>query len=167
LIKKRAFTTPIVMLFAFLAVNFLIGILPATLVSIENPHPLRTLGAWPFAMLATGIIVHKSIERYLWAALPATVISICFSLVFVTQYFKYYPKDSIGMFMIWTVNEAQNAKTTEDWMTFLYRNHMAMFTSRYFLMRYKGQTCQEAKDTWQNLFPIFKKIAEQQNAARP
>ncbi|MBF0331995.1 MAG: hypothetical protein HQL17_08695 [Candidatus Omnitrophica bacterium] len=162
---RKAPSTPMLWLFGFLAINLLIGIFPATLISIDNPHPLRALGAWPFAILATGLIIHKSIERCIWISIPATIVGIGFTYVFLTQYFTQYPKDSIGMFNIWTVTEAQNAKTDNDWMTFLYHYHPHMFTSRYFLMRYRGQSCKEARETWTNLYPMFKRVYEQQKTA--
>ncbi len=160
--NKRAINKPTLVLFGFLFINFLGGILPAALISIENPHPLRTLGAWTFAMIATGLIIHKSIERWIWVALPATLIAISFTFVFLTQYFTLYPKDSIGMFNVWTETEAKNAKTDNDWMTFLYHYHPHMYISRYALMRYHGDSCASAKKTWENLYPFFKKFAEQQ-----
>ena len=39
--------------------------------------------------------------------------------------------------------------------------------SRYFLMRYRGDNCQEAKATWEKLNPVFENMAEQMKHKKP
>ena len=148
-------------LMGFLAVNIIIGILPTTLTTTDIPHNLRSIGAWPFAMIATGLIVHKATEKDQWLWIGALGVSAAFAFIFLTQYFKLYPKDSIGMFGAWTLEEAKQARTDQAWMEFLYRYHPHMFTSRYYLMRYHGDNCLQARTTWEKLYPMFKKLAEQ------
>ncbi|MFH0752999.1 MAG: hypothetical protein V2A70_00360 [Candidatus Omnitrophota bacterium] len=164
--KNRPLPVPAMLFAGLLIINLLIGILPATLISIDNPHPLRTVGSWPFAMLATGIIIHKLTERFAWTTIPAILIPTAFACVFLTQYFKQYPKESAGMFSVWTLTEARKAKTENEWMDFLYRYHPHMFTSRYFLMRYHGDSCAAARTTWEKLYPMFKNMAAQQHNKR-
>ncbi len=144
--------------FGFLAAGILIGILPAAFVAIDNPHPLRTIGAWPFAMLATGFILHKATGQWPWRQWAALGVAAVFMAVFLKQYFGTYPKESEGWFSAWSIDEARHAKTDEDWMKFLYRYHGTMFLSRYALMRYHGDSCAQARTTWEKLYPVFKKI---------
>ncbi len=153
-------------LLAFLGINILIGVTPALLTVLEYPHPLRTIGAWPFAMIATGFVVHKISGQWRameWLALTAAFL---FAIFFLGTYFRDYPKQSEGWFSVWTDAEARNAKSDQDWMAFLYRYHPHMFVSRYYLMRYHGDSCAEARATWKKLYPMFEKIAEQQNPSR-
>jgi hypothetical protein len=165
--KTLAAQSTMAWLMGFLALNIIIGILPTTLTNTDIPHNLRSIGAWPFAMIATGVIIHKATEKGLWLWLGAFAVSAGFAFIFLTQYFKTYPKESIGMFSAWTLEEAKQARTNEDWMRFLYRYHPHMFTSRYFLMRYHGDSCLQAKTTWENLYPIFKKMSEQADTQHP
>jgi hypothetical protein len=151
----------------FLGVNIFIGIIPATLISIDNPHTLRTIGAWPFAMLATGFILHRMTQEHLWRAWAAVSIGALFTVIFLRQYFVDYAKYSGGFFSVWTMEEAKNAKTNDAWMNFLYRYHYHMFLSRYYLMRYHGDSCVQARTTWENLYPMFKKLHEQNDPKKP
>ncbi len=154
-------------LFGFLAAGILIGILPAALVANDNPHPLRTVGAWPFAMLATGFILHKVTENRTWRQWAALGTAVIFMAVFLKQYFEVYPKESAGWFSAWSIEEARHAKTDEDWMKFLYRYHGTMFLSRYALMRYHGDSCAQARTTWEKLYPVFKKIHDKNELKTP
>jgi hypothetical protein len=168
-IKQRisiANTTTLLWL-GFLGINIVIGILPATLISIDNPHTLRTIGAWPFAMLATGFILYKTTEKWEWTAWPVLGAAIIFITIFLKQYFIDYAKTSRGWFSGWTLEEAQNAKTNEQWMDFLYRYHHHMFLSRYYLMRYHGDNCLQARTTWEKLYPLMKALYEKNNPNAP
>lgn len=153
-------------LLAFLGINIIIGVMPALLTVLEYAHPLRTIGAWPFAMIATGFVVHKVSERWRPAAWAALLSAVLFAVFFLGAYFRDYPKQSEGWFSIWTDEEARHAKTDQDWMQFLYRYHSQMFVARYYLMRYHGDTCAEARGIWEKLYPTFEKISAQQNQSR-
>ena len=159
--RKPAAATATLLFLGFLGINIIIGIFPATLVWIENPHPLRSIGAWPFAMLATGIILHKTTEKWPWSGLLALALAGAFACVFLRQYFYDYAKDSRGWFSVWTREEASHAKTDQAWMNFLYRYHYHMLLSRYYLMRYHGDNCTQARLIWEKLYPVFSKIAKE------
>ncbi len=147
-------------LLIFLIGAIIIGVLPATLTFTDNPHALRTIGAWPFAMLATGFILHRSTEKWEWLAWPLLAAAVIFMTVYLKQYFNDYAKVSQGWFSYWSLAEARNAKTDNDWMNFMYRYHPHMFTSRYYLMRYHGDSCAEARERWHQHYPFFRKFAE-------
>ena len=149
----------------FVGLNIIIGMLPAFVCNINNP--LHSIGAWPFVMIATGMIIHKTTERWDWGWLPPFLASAVFAGVFLYQYFTYYPKDSVWIFRKWSQVEATQAKTQEDWMKFLFRHREDKFASRYFLMRYRGDNCQEAKATWEKLNPVFENMAEQMKHKKP
>ncbi len=165
--SQRFPTKQTLFFFGFLAAGILIGILPAALVATDNPHTLRAVGAWPFAMLATGFILHKATDGRPWRQWAALATAVIFMAVFLKQYFEVYPKESAGWFSAWSIEEARNAKTDEDWMKFLYRYRGTMFLSRYALMRYHGQSCGEARGTWSKLYHIFEKIHAQNDPKNP
>ncbi len=144
LIKERIFLI-------FLCLNVLIGIAPAALTTTELPNALRIVGAWPFMCLLVGFLLWQACER-LWLMWPVIVLTaLLFANSFFNVYFKVYPKESKGMFNFWTLDEANKAKTEEDWLRFMVRYRHDDYHARYFLMQYRHFSCSESKSMWDNL----------------
>ncbi len=164
--KKPVATAGTLWFLGFLGINIIFGMMPALLTVLEHPHPLRTLGAWPYATIATGFLVHKISGNWRATGSLALVTAALFAAFFLRSYFRDYPKQSEGWFSVWTDEQARHARTDQDWMAFLYRYHPHMYVSRYYLMRYHGDNCAQARRIWEKLYPTFKQVAAQQALPR-
>ena len=149
---------------SFLFINILIGLLPSIVTALEiqgSGNNLRSIQSWPFAMIATGFIIHKMTSRVTCGWLPSFLTAATFSVVFLSQYFTSYKEESVWIFRRWSLEEAKTATTDQDWMKFLYRHQDDRFASRYFLMRYHGDSCLQAKNVQEKLNLAFKKMRQQ------
>ncbi len=135
----------------FLAVNILIGVLPVALTNSELPNSLRITGAWPFVCLLSGFLLWQACERWWGMWWGVCVLSIFFAVLFFNIYFKVFPDEGKGMFGYWTLDQADQAKTDEDWMKFLYVYRYQDYNARYFLMQYRKDSCTESSNMWENM----------------
>jgi hypothetical protein len=154
----------------FLAISLFVGVLPCAFTIMEYAgvgNNMRSISAWPFAMIAVGMIMHKVTEKWTWSWIPSILAVIIFASVFLNQYFTIYPQQGALFFRAPSLEMARNARSNTDWLNFLYAHHKDGFASRYFLMRYHGDSCIQARNIYNNLKPNFEKVAEQNKKARP
>jgi hypothetical protein len=149
----------------FIALNIFLGTLPA--VFCHNNDPLHSMAAWPFVMIATGMTIHMATKTWSWSWLIPFLTTALFAGVFFSQYFTSYKNDSVWIFRKWSLEAAKQCQTKEDWMKFLYFHYKDGFASRYFLMRYHGDSCIQARNLYNTLKPDFEKIAEQNKKVHP
>lgn len=134
----------------FLLIGILIAIVPAATTNEGLPHSLRTIGAWPFVMLLASFGLWQA-SRLLPGVMPAgVVIVLVFAVMLMNVYFREYPQKSKGMFGFWTREEAEAAKTDEDWLRFMYRYRGQDYHFMYYLMNKRGLGCAQTRDMWIN-----------------
>jgi hypothetical protein len=140
----------------FLSVNILIGVVPAALTNSELPNSLRITCAWPFFCLLSGFFLWQACERFwpLWIA--ACALTICFAVVFFNIYFGVFPQEGKGMFGYWTLDQANQLKTDEDWTQFVAVYRYQDYNARYFLMQYRGLTCTQSRNVWEGMRDLLK-----------
>ncbi len=149
----------------FIFISIFLGTLPAAF--CHNNDPLHSMAAWPFVMLTTGMVINALISELQWLQFPILLSSAVFASVFLTQYFTSYKDDSVWIFRKWSLEAAKQAHTDQDWMKFLYFHYKDGFASRYFLMRYHGDNCIQARTIYNTLNPTFQKMAEENKKAHP
>ena len=135
----------------FLIVGVLIGVVPVAFTSSEIPNSLRIMGAWPFICLLTGFFLWQACERWWGMWLVTVLITALFAFAFLKVYFQVYPKESKGMFGYWTLEEANQLKTDDDWLKFVLLYRHDDYNARYFLMQYRGLTCTQSRTLWERL----------------
>jgi hypothetical protein len=79
--------------------GFIANIIPASL-TVNTPHALRSIGAWPFIAILSGLglmLLERFVlpRRVMWASL---VIGLSFFAVYLHHYFGQYSKDSASAF---------------------------------------------------------------------
>ncbi len=160
LIKKYRGLNPLVLqkhFVLFLAVNILIGVLPAALTNSELPNSLRITGSWPFMCLLSGFFLWQACERWWGGWIPTCVVSILFAVAFFNVYFKIFPQEGKGMFDYWTLEQANQIKTDDDWLKFLLFYRHEDYHARYFLMQYRGLSCTQSGDIWERIRDYLQK----------
>ncbi len=135
----------------FLLINIFIGIVPSALTNSEIPNSLRIMGSWPFMCLFSSFMLWQACELWwgLWLAVVLTVS--LFAFCFLKIYFQVYPQEGKGMFSYWTLEEANQLKTEEDWLNFVLLYRHDDYNARYFLMQYKHLSCTDSRKLWENL----------------
>jgi hypothetical protein len=154
LIKRYRANNPLVLQRAFVlfvVINILIGVMPVALTNSELPNSLRITGAWPFVCLLSGFLLWQSCERWWGVWIGTCILSVLFAVFFFNIYFKVFPEEGKGMFGYWTLDEANQIKTDEDWIKFLYVYRYQDYNARYFLMQYRKVSCTDSSHMWENM----------------
>ncbi len=133
----------------FLLANIFLGIIPAALTNSEIPHALRIDGGWPFLCLLTGYFMYRCWEWCKPLFIVAFIAGVVFLAAFVKIYFGPYQMESRGMFSYWTKDQADAAKTEEDWSKFMLMYNNQDYHFRYFLMNYRADTCTSTRIKWE------------------
>lgn len=138
--------------------NIFLGIIPSALTNSELPNSLRIVGSWPFTCLLTGYGMWF-LQR-LWAplGLAATLAGGVFVVSLMRVYFDVYPDESKGMFSFWTLEQANAAKTEEDWQKFMLMYHDQDYHFRYFLMHYRHDTCTSTRLKWERQRDLLERL---------
>ena len=55
------------------------------------------------------------------------------------------------MFGYWTLEEANQVKTDEDWMKFLLIYRHQDYNARYYLMQYRHLSCTQSETMWEGV----------------
>ncbi len=139
-----------------LLANILIGVLPAALTNSELPNALRITGAWPFSCLLSGYLLWQACEKWWGAWIITTLTAILFAMVFFNVYFKAFPQEGKGMFAYWTLDQAKELKTDEDWLKFVMLYRRQDYNARYYLMQYKGVGCTQSRKIWNGVNELLK-----------
>jgi hypothetical protein len=163
MIKKDTVAPQTLAWIGFLVIALFVGVLPCAFTIMEYPgvgNNMRSISAWPFAMIAIGMIMHKTTVKWTWSWIPSLLILAIFSTIFLNQYFTIYPKQGALFFRAPSMEMAKNAKSDTDWMDFLFAHHQDAFASRYFMMHYRKDSCLDAKRIYESLNPMFKEIAQ-------
>jgi hypothetical protein len=154
LVKKYRKNNPLVIqksFVLFLIINILIGVLPAAMTNSELPNSLRITGAWPFVCLLSGFLLWQACERWWGIWVGTCILSVVFAVMFFNIYFGVFPQEGKGMFGYWTLDEANQLRTDEDWMKFVLLYRYQDYNARYFLMQYRHLSCTQARNTWENM----------------
>ena len=90
---------------SFLVVAFLgifASILPAALTNEGNPHALRSISAWPFFALITGLALYKIGDYWKKNVIFSLtiIIGISFFTTYLLRYFKEYPQLASAAFSV-------------------------------------------------------------------
>lgn len=158
LIKKNRSQNPLVLqrsFLLFLIINILIGVFPAALTNSELPNSLRITGSWPFVCLLSGYLLWQACERWWGMWIVTCGLSVFYAVFFFNIYFKVFPEEGKGMFGYWTLDEANQIKTDEDWLKFLYIYRFQDYNARYFLMQYRKVSCTDSGVMWENMKNIL------------
>jgi len=133
----------------FLIVNIFLGIVPSAVTNSEIPNTLRVVGSWPFMCLLSAYFLYR-LQRLCW---PLGLVAITLGLLFLTSftkvYFGVYQQESKGMFDYWSKDQADSAKTEEDWTKFMVWHYDRDYHFRYFLMQERADTCSSSLLKWQ------------------
>ncbi len=133
----------------FLLANIFLGIVPSALTNSEIPNSLRIIGSWPFMCLFTAYFMHW-LQRWFWPlGLMAIIVGFLFFTSFSKVYFGVYQQESKGMFDFWSKDQADAAKTQEDWTKFMIMHYDRDYHFRYFLMQYRKDTCTSTLLKWE------------------
>ncbi len=162
--RKRNVSAATVSWAGLLAVCIFVGILPCAFTIMEYANVgnnMRSLCAWPFAMIAIGMIMHKVTQRWSWTWVPTILGVVIFAVVFLKQYFFIYPKEGALFFRAPSLEMAKDAKTDKQWLEVLYYHREDQFASRYFLMYYHKDDCIQARNIYKSLRPMFQQMAEE------
>ena len=162
LFKKSRPNNPLVLqkyFICFLVVNILIGVVPSALTT-DLPNSLRIIGAWPFMCLLSGFLLWQACQRWWGLWIGTCVLSVLFALAFFKVYFQVYPQESKGFFSFWTLEQANRAKTDEDWLKFLLTYRYDDYHARYFLMQYRGLSCTQSRNAWEGMRDYLMKIGK-------
>ena len=135
----------------FLLVNILIGVVPVALTNSEIPNSLRIMGSWPFMCLLSAFLIGQACERWWGLWLAAVLITVLFAFSFLKVYFQVYPEEGKGMFSYWTLDQANQIKTDDDWFKFMVVYRHDDYNVRYFLMQYRGLTCTQSHKMWEGM----------------
>ena len=133
----------------FLLANILLAIIPAALTNSELPHALRIDGGWPFLCLLTGYFMYRWWHGWKPLFVIGFITGVLFLMAFVKAYFGPYQEQSKGMFSYWTKEQADAAKTEEDWNKFMLMYNNQDYHFRYFLMNYRSDTCTSTRLKWE------------------
>ena len=125
---------------------YLVGLVPAAF-TLGCPHAIRTMGAWPFLMLAAGCFWEELIRRWAPAALLAVLLAGLFAKAHVGYYFKEYPARSAGMFAPWIRSTAESVHGPEDFLKLWYIAGNDYYY-RYYVMLLYNRPCKGSFDEW-------------------
>ena len=60
------------------------------------------------------------------------------------------------MFAYWTLEQANELKTDEDWLKFIILYRYKDYTARYFLMQYRALSCTQSRNMWEGMRDLLK-----------
>jgi hypothetical protein len=127
------------------------GVVPSALTNYELPHAYRSIGAWPFYILASGWGLLFVAERWKQALPGLLALVVLFSVVFLRDYFGDYAGRSRWMFSPVAHDMAIAARTEEDWHRFMLLHVNQDYYFQYYLMQYAGDTCSGSRIKWRKL----------------
>lgn len=104
--------------FCFALVGYIFGLVPAALTWESLPHALRSVSAWPFLSILSGMLMFRLGQIKPLLIRYTIVISIIFVIFFVYIYFFQYPTTSSIWFDEQVKIEALKAKETNQWSSF-------------------------------------------------
>ncbi len=137
------------MLLLWIVVNIFLGIIPSALTNSELPNSLRIVGSWPFVCLLTGYFMVQLQQRWCYLGVVLVLVGVLFFVSFQKVYFGQYQQESKGMFSFWTLDQANAAKTDEDWMKFMIMYRGQDYHFRYFLIHYRKDSCTSTRLKWE------------------
>jgi hypothetical protein len=140
----------------FAAINFFLGIVPASLTNSANHMSLRTIGSYPFLSLLSGYGLWQLCRCWTFSLAATALTGMVFAFLFLRVYFFVYPGESKGWFSFWTKEEALNAKTDEDWIKFMVRYADDDYHFRYYLINYHRETCSSSRAKWSKVRELLK-----------
>ena len=139
----------------FIAANFFLSIVPASLTNSDLHISLRTISALPFECLLSAYGLWLLYRRWEFFLPITAILSIVFAFFFLKIYFTVYPEESKGWFSYWTMEEALNAKTDKDWIRFMVNYKDQDYHFRYYLMHYRGESCSSSRAKWIKLREVL------------
>lgn len=126
---------------AFAVAGFMLGVLPAALCWSGVPHALRSIGAYPFLALATGVVLNafaRSSQRF---ASVTIAVAMIHAVVFAHVFFVRYPElPGVRNWFEGTVHDVMLDPKFDPSKrgAFIRANPEAY---RYYSIAYRGETC--------------------------
>lgn len=128
-------------LLGFGCLGYFMGILPAALCWAGVPHSLRSIGAYPFLALATGVVIHaasRSIRHFSKAALA---VACGHALLFGHIFFVSYPEvPKVRDWFDGHVNDVMMDPNFDPERSRAFIRHNPE-GYRYYSIAYRGETC--------------------------
>jgi hypothetical protein len=122
------------------------GIVPAALTWSGIPHALRSIGAWPFVSLLSGLLLWLASSSWKKFDLIVCVVALVFAGSFFYAYFVKYPQIAGPWFDSRLKETAIASKRDGDWAPFVEaaRSYSDVWI-RYFVIEYGGETCSSSE----------------------
>ncbi len=127
-------------------IGFFAGIVPSALTWESLPHALRTLGAWPFLSILTGVLASVIISVWPRFVAVGVLSTVLFSAVYLKVFFVHYPAQSRQAFQYWALDSARVGQRTGVWTSFaqVTRRDPRVSIACY-EMQFRGLSCRQAR----------------------
>ena len=125
----------------FAAAGFMVGVLPAALCWSGVPHALRSIGAYPFLALGTGLVLNAASRSFKHFEKLAVAVALLHAVVFARVYFVEYPAlPNVRNWFDGQVNDTMLSPTFDPAKrrAFIRANPEGF---RYYSIAYRGETC--------------------------
>ncbi len=118
------------------------GIAPAALTWQGIPHALRSIGAWPFVSLLSGLLLWRASSLWKEFNLVLSAMAMVFACAFIYVYFVKYPQTAAPWFDSRLKEAAVASRQDGDWRRFMgTAQSYSDIWIRYFVIEYGGETC--------------------------
>ena len=139
-----------------LILGFLIGILPVAFTQYNVPNVLRTIAAWPFAVLFVSFFLWRWSSQWRGLGIAMAFLGAVFMAGYLHDYFLTYSERNKMDFGISYKELAMEAKSTADWAKFVVACGGDGMKARYYLMQYGGASCTQANQFYMTISDKFK-----------
>lgn len=140
---------------AVLLLGFLIGILPVAFTQYNVPNALRTMAAWPFAILFVAFFLWRWSLKIRGLGIIMACVGAVFMTGYLQHYFTHYAAQNRMDFGVYYNEIARQSKTQLDWMKFVVACGGDGMKARYYLMQYGGASCSEANTFYMSVSDRF------------
>ena len=135
---------------------FFIGLIPVGFTHYNVPSVMRISEAWPFAMMFFAFFLWRHSLKARWLGIGLVILACVFFTGYTRDYFANYPKANAMDFGARYKELAERSKTDLDWVKFVVACGNDGMRARYYLMRYRGMTCNEADKFYMAISGHFK-----------
>ncbi len=107
-----------------------IAVTPAALTRMGLPHPLRTLGAWPFYAIAAGVGLEQLVQH--GERMPALLLAaaLAYSGYYLTDFFVFYPTRSSLWLHERDLLKAREAAAAGTWDAYIAKDPLLRLSHR-------------------------------------
>jgi hypothetical protein len=129
----------------FAATGMFAGIAPSALTYEGVPHALRSIGAWPFVALLSGMALARLAATQRFAPALAATVAVAFAGFFGMRYFVDYPPNATVAFDASDAEAAERLRGDPVALNAALRGAPELAV-RYYLMAYGGDGCMESSN---------------------